>query len=64
MASQWRLVPTMRGVIWQGLDYAALPIVMAAIKSALPAHTARPLAKLMPQLRVLEARGAEHRNAR
>lgn len=64
MASQWRLVPTMAGVFWQGLDYAALPVVMAALKPALPEHTARPLAKLMPQLRLLEARGAERRNSK
>lgn len=64
MASQWRLVPTMTSVLWQGLDYAALPIVLAALKPALPEHTVRPLAKLMPQIRVLEARGAEARNTK
>lgn len=63
MASQWRLVPTMKGVLWQGLDYAALPVVLAALKPALPEHTVRPLAKLMPQIRVLEATGAQRRNS-
>jgi hypothetical protein len=64
MGSQWRLVPTMTRVIWQGLDYAALPVVMAALKPALPQHTLQPLVRLMPQVRLLEAVGAERRNAK
>lgn len=64
MSSQWRMLPMLNGVLWQGLDYSALPVVLAAIKPVMPEHCRLPLHKLMPQLRALEAAGAKVKNAR
>jgi len=62
MGTQWRLVPTMTGVLYQGLEYAALPVVLAALKPRVPADLRRPLHELLPQLRVMEQRAASIRN--
>ena len=62
METQWRLVPTMTSVLYQGLEYASLPVVLAALKPRVPAACCRPLASLMPQLRSMERHAAVIRN--
>lgn len=64
MGSQWRMLPTLNRVLWQGLDYSALPIVLAALKPVIPEHCRRPLHKLMPQMRALESAAASVKNTR
>lgn len=64
MSSQWRMLPMLNGVLWQGLDYSALPVVLAALKPVIPDHCRRPLHKLMPQLRELESNGARVKNVK
>lgn len=63
MGSQWRVIPTMTSLLWQGLEYAAIPLVLAALKPRVPAECRRPLHELMPQLRTLERRAVELKNA-
>lgn len=56
MADQWRVVVGgMGGVYYQGLDLAALPVVMAGVKPLVPQHLRRPLSEVMQQLRDLSA---------
>lgn len=59
MATQWRVIAGARRLLHLGLDYAALPIVLAEHR-ANPHRV--PLAELMPQLRVLEEAACEERN--
>lgn len=55
MDTQWRVVSGMQGLIWQGLDYAALPVVQAAVRPRIPKAMRRPPCELLPQLRTLES---------
>lgn len=53
MASQWRLLPAANGgVRFIGLDYAALPVVLAALRRT--QQHPQPLHVLLPQLQVME----------
>lgn len=64
MGSQWRLIPTLTRVLWQGLDYSALPVVLAALRPTIAEEHRKRLHELLPQLRVLEDRGAAVRNSK
>lgn len=59
MGSQWRVIPGPRHPLFIGLDYAALPVVLAEKRRI--AHR-QPLDVLMPQLRFLEAEARSHLN--
>lgn len=51
MGTQWRSVAGFGGVLRMGLDYAALPVVLAEHRSV---EHRQPLDLLMPQLRIME----------
>ncbi len=51
MSDQWRVVMGMGGMHWLGLDFAALPVVLAATKQRVAEHLRRPLPDLLDQLR-------------
>lgn len=52
MGSQWTLMPGHAGPVHVGLNYAALPVVLAEHRQT--QHRV-PLPKLMPKLRLLES---------
>lgn len=56
MGSQWRTTGGFAGRIYEGLDYGALPIVLAEHRRVEPRQ---PLHVLMPQLRTLESAARE-----
>jgi hypothetical protein len=60
MGSQWRTTGGMGGRVYEGLDYAALGIVLAEHRRVQPRQ---PLDVLMPQLRTLEGAAREILNA-
>lgn len=62
MATQWRLRDGARGLLYEGLDYAALEPVLREHRR-LPRQVRQPLARLMPQLRSLEAAARDALNA-
>lgn len=55
MGDQWRVSVGMGGAFYQGLDFSALPIVLAAVKPLVPEHLRQPLSVLLDQLRTLAA---------
>lgn len=59
MATQWRVVAGMAGLLYLGLDYAALQPVLQEHEAI--AH-AQPMRQLMPQLRTLESAAREELN--
>jgi hypothetical protein len=62
MGTQWRVRDGARGLLYDGLDYAALdPVLQEHAK--LPRRLRQPLARLMPQLRTLEAAARTALNA-
>lgn len=62
MGSQWRVATFgLGGFLRLGLDYAALPIVLAEHRAI--AHR-QPIAELMPQLRELEHAALDELNKR
>lgn len=61
MSSQWRAHALPNGrLFFQGLEYSALPIVLASLRE-LPHR--QPLTELLPQLRVMETAARERLNA-
>jgi hypothetical protein len=62
MGSQWRTKDRQGGLLYEGLDYAALPVVLREHRR-LPRRYRQPLARLMPQLRTLEGAAREQLNA-
>ena len=62
MASQWRVVARMAGLMYQGLEYSALPLVMRARKPLVARCHRQRLHELMPQLRTLERTAAKFLN--
>lgn len=64
MGTQWARVAVASGPVrYQGLVYASLPLVLAAVRPRIPAELRRPLHELMAQLRAMEACVLEIRNA-
>ncbi len=61
MATQWRTHLGARGLFYEGLDYAALPPVLAEHRR-LPRRLRQPMDRLMPQLRTLELEARTHLN--
>ena len=55
MSDQWRVHVGMGGAWYQGLDLAALPIVLQGVEPTIEAHLRRPLSELLYQLHVLAA---------
>lgn len=53
MSDQWRVHIGMAGPWYQGLDLAALPIVLQATEPTIEEHLRRPLAELLDQLHAL-----------
>jgi len=51
MSTQWRVVAGMAGLLYLGLDYAALPAVREEHEGI---EHAQPMRVLMPQLRYME----------
>jgi hypothetical protein len=52
MGTQWRVTGGFGSRLYEGLDYSALPVVLAEHRQVQPRQ---PLHVLMPQLRTLEA---------
>lgn len=61
MDTQWRTHLGVRGLFYEGLDYAALPPVLAEHRR-LPRRLRQPMDRLMPQLRTLELEARTHLN--
>jgi hypothetical protein len=59
MGTQWRTHLGAKGLIYQGLDYAALRPVLAEHRHG---QHRQPMEVLMPQLRTLELAAREHLN--
>lgn len=53
MGTQWRVATVGPRMVFIGLDYTALPIVLRSLRQRVP-H-ARTLADVLPQLQVMEA---------
>jgi len=51
MSTQWRVIAGLRSLIYQGLDYSSLPIIIEEYRDR---PYSQPLAQLMPRLRALE----------
>lgn len=64
MASQWRVVAGLAGLMYQGLEYSALPLVMRARKPLVARRHRQRLHELMPQLRTLERTAAKFLNGK
>jgi hypothetical protein len=62
MQTQWRAVAGMSRVLWTGMDYAALPVVVKAISQAVPRRHRQKPAVLLRQLRIMEAAEMNIRN--
>lgn len=59
MGTQWRVAAHAGAVHYEGLDYAALPLVLAEHRAT---QHRQPLVRLMPQLRVMEHAAKQHMN--
>lgn len=64
MTTQWRMVAGMGGLLFAGMDYAAVPVVMRECRRAVPRRFRRPFHVVMGQLRVLERVLLQRRNDR
>lgn len=64
VGSQWRCTPSARGgVLWVGLDYAALsPLLLRAVRPTVPRRLRRRWPELFAQLQALEAAAIKARN--
>ena len=63
LSSQWCAAASLVGIVWLGLDYAAItPLVLKACKRSVPRAHRRPEHVLMPQLRALEKAATTWRN--
>jgi hypothetical protein len=64
MGTQWRVRDGGdRGLLYDGLDYGGLEPVLAEHRRSMPRRRRQPLARLMPQLRTLEAAARTALNA-
>jgi hypothetical protein len=55
MATQWRVVAGMGGVMWVGLDYGPLRDELRCLRRSIPRQCRQPEAEVRSQLKVLEA---------
>lgn len=59
LSSQWRAAASLVGILWLGLDYAAItPLVLKTCKRSVPRAHRRAEHELMPQIRALEKAAA------
>lgn len=55
MATQWRAVAGMGGVIWVGLDYGPLSAELRCLRRRIPRHCRQSEVTVREQLKLLEA---------